>query len=117
MLAIAVPGLIALTAVFGTGAAPAPADELSSVSCVTSRYCVAVGTDLNGASNGTGVPLIQTWNGSAWKTVATKPLGAKDFPELLGVSCASVTACVAVGFYLTGTGKAVPFAEIWNGKA
>jgi hypothetical protein len=58
MRAVVVSGLIALTALFSTAAAaavavpaaagqaraaaaPAPLDERLSVSCVTSRYCVA----------------------------------------------------------------------------
>ena len=125
-------GLIALTAVLGAGAsvavaspataeparatvAPAPARELYGVSCVSSKNCVAVGTDQN-AYDGRGGPLTQTWNGKTWKTSPMKlPKGAIA-GQLFSVSCASATACVAVGLYLNGSDTGVPLAETWNGK-
>jgi hypothetical protein len=141
MRTIAASGLIALTAMLGVAAstavaspataaqrpaaaspaktakAPPPANQLYGVSCASSKYCVAVGLNENaeGSVKGGGA-LIQTWNGKTWKSVAPKaPKGAQS-AELLGVSCKSAVACVAVGLYLNPSGNAVPLAEIWNGK-
>ena len=36
--------------------------------------------------------------------------------QLLGVSCRSAAACVAVGLYLNHNGNGVPLAETWNGR-
>jgi hypothetical protein len=141
MRTIAAAGLIALTAMLGVAAstavaspataaprpaaaspagaakAPPPANQLFGVSCVSSRYCVAVGLNENAEESVKGGgALIQTWNGKAWKSVAPKaPKGALS-AQLLGVSCKSPIACVAVGDYLNAGGNGVPLAEIWNGK-
>jgi hypothetical protein len=132
MRTIAAAGLIALTAVLGTAAgaavavpaaagqvrttaASASAGQLLSVSCATSRYCVAVGVSGKITANGGAVPLIETWNGRAWKIVATKLLAA-GIPVLLGLSCRLATDCVAVGFYDNRSDQGVPITETWNGK-
>lgn len=78
--------------------APSGTSELTSVSCVTSTFCQAVGPNtLSGALGGTA-PLIETWNGSAW-AIASSPVAAVagESQLLAGVSCASVSSCVAVG--------------------
>jgi hypothetical protein len=141
MRTIAASGLIALTAMLGVAAstavagpataaqrpaaaspagaakAPPPANVLFGVSCVSSKYCVAVGVNENAEESVKGGgALIQTWNGKTWKSVAPKaPKGAMS-AQLLDVSCRSVTACVAVGDYLNAGGTGVPLAEIWNGR-
>lgn len=138
MRTIAASGLIALTAMLGvaasvtvagpatatTTAAPAkaakaapPANELFGVSCVSSKHCVAAGLNENAETSVKGGgALIQTWNGKSWSTVAPKaPTGALS-ATLLGVSCTSTTACVAVGVYLNPSGFGVPLAERWNGR-
>ena len=101
----------------GPTKAPPPANELFGVSCVSSKYCVAVGVNENAeiTVKGGGA-LIQTWNGKTWKSVAPMaPPGALS-TELLSVSCKSATACVAVGVSLDGSGNGVPLAETWNGR-
>jgi hypothetical protein len=147
MRTIAASGLIALTAMLGVAAstavassataaqrpaaassasaakpaepakAPPPANQLFGVSCVSSKYCVAVGLNENAEESVKGGgALIQTWNGKTWKSVAPKaPKGALS-AQLLGVSCKSAIACVAVGVFLNASGTGVPLAEIWNGK-
>jgi hypothetical protein len=53
---------------------------------------------------------------SAWKIVATPtPKGAKSV-QLAGISCISVTTCIAVGFYTNSSGVTVTLAERWNGS-
>ena len=136
MRTIAASGLIALTAMLGVAASaavagpatasqttasqtraasPPPAKQLFGVSCVSSKYCVAVGLNQNAEGN-RGGGLIQTWNGKNWKTVAAlTPKGGLS-SELLGVSCKTTTACVAVGLYLNSGGSGVPLVEAWNGR-
>jgi len=142
MRTIAASGLIALTAMLGVAASTAvassataaprpaaaspappppprmlPATQLYGVSCVSLKYCVAVGTNSDAAvsANGDGA-LIQTWNGKTWKTVVPKSPKAGRSTQLHGVSCKSAIACVAVGVYLNRTGTTVPLIETWNGK-
>jgi hypothetical protein len=139
MRTIAASGLIALTAMLGVAAstavagpatagqipasaapakAPPPANQLFGVSCVSARYCVAVGVNENAEDSVKGGgALIQTWNGKTWKSVAPRaPKGALS-AKLLSVSCKSAGACVAVGVYLDSSGDGVPLAETWNGRA
>jgi hypothetical protein len=58
----------------------------AAVSCVSARWCLAVGTDSQ--------PHMQavTWDGDRWGAPVTGPLG-----ELTKVACASPTRCLALG--------------------
>ena len=42
------------------------------------------------------------------------PAGART-SQLSGVSCTSPTACVAVGWYLSTSGRQLDLSELWNG--
>jgi len=68
-------------------------DVLTGVSCLSLSHCTAVGD--YAALNGTSPPLIENWNGTAWKLVA----GATGNGELDSVACTGGSACVAVGSY------------------
>ncbi len=86
---------------------------LSGVSCTSPEACIAVGYFTNRA--GVGVTLAERWNGSRWAIQRTpNPAGATS-SLLFGVSCASRTACTAVGSVTNRAGTAVPLAERWNG--
>jgi hypothetical protein len=89
--------------------------ELIAVSCPSREDCMAVGLY---ARTAVITPLAEQWNGSRWQVQpAAAPI---DSPaaSLHGVSCASPTACIAVGFsYLRGESPSVPLAEAWNGSA
>lgn len=61
----------------------------NGISCTGARSCVAVG------GNGCGGPLAEVWNGRVW-SVADRGLPACR-PYLQSVSCASGSACLAVG--------------------
>ena len=82
-------------------AAPAlPQYDLTSVSCPTDNFCVAVGA----GGFGTGAPLAVSWDGVRWvrDTVPPSPTlvvrGAiAPSPILDSVSCAAGGSCVAVG--------------------
>jgi hypothetical protein len=49
--------------------------------------------------------------------MVTRGLVASEEMEsrLLGVSCTSSTACIAVGYYKNSSEVVVPLAERWNG--
>jgi hypothetical protein len=77
--------------------------ELSAVSCPSATRCFAVGHYFTRSGS---VALAETWNGARW---AVQPLpGAVSNTFLLGVSCVTPRACVAVGSYGT---------EVWNGTS
>jgi hypothetical protein len=69
---------------------PAGAD-LAAVSCTTSSACTAVGSTSDG-------PFAVRWDGTAW-TIQSLPMTANS--RLFGVSCPTLTMCMAVGPRLT----------------
>jgi hypothetical protein len=102
-------------------------DELEGVSCSAPKTCTAVGklnnTEVNHTEFGAGrEALVERWNGTSWTVQeATNPEGrAKDeglsFWSLSKVSCASETACVAVGNYGNGNGTTLLLGEYWDGS-
>jgi hypothetical protein len=66
-----------------------PGNGLSSISCLSVRFCL--GVTVNSAL---------TWNGSSWR-VRRLP-GFFGRPGLVAVSCASERLCMAVGNYVAG---------------
>jgi hypothetical protein len=84
---------------------------LSGVSCVSRRFCIAVG------STGLQIAAAMLWNGSTWRRL-TLPL-VKWGPTLTAVSCAAARSCTAVGSYdvhETGVADLRPLAERWTGR-
>jgi hypothetical protein len=84
-------------------------DGLSSVSCVTRRYCEAVGT-YSTSSDTRG--LIETWNGHAWKIQRLSQPSSGDV-NVLAVSCAARLSCISVG---QRSGEPASLIERWNGR-
>jgi hypothetical protein len=90
-----------------------------SVSCTSASACTAVGN--YSETKGNTLPLVERWNGTAWKleTVASVPPkeGTFTLDELLSVSCSTSTSCVAVGEYTTYESKNIHqvLIESWNG--
>jgi hypothetical protein len=85
--------------------------HLLRVSCTSATACTAVGNSSNGT---TRVTLAERWNGTRWSIQHTpNPAGGSN-STLDGVSCASATACTAVGGSFDGT-PGVTLAERWNG--
>ncbi len=82
--------------------------QLDGVTCTSGSACTAVGEYYSGTAQ---VTLAERWNGTKWSLQTTpNPTGAPD-SGLLGVSCTSKSACIAVGFaYAYAT-----LAERWNG--
>jgi hypothetical protein len=84
-------------------AVPSSSASVNSVSCVSAKFCDAVGQG-----------SAYVWNGSAW--TAQTLAGSAGTGNLQGVSCTSRTFCEAVGEY-NNSGSVVPVAARWNGKA
>ena len=88
--------------------------ELFGVSCVSMTACTAVGYT---NSAGKYVTLVERWNGSSWSVRQTPNPAGATFSKLSGVSCASTTACTAVGHYTNRARVEVTLAERWNGSS
>ena len=90
------------------------ASYFNGVTCTSSSACTAVGNYVTSA--GGSAPLVEQWNGSAWSVQsAPTPSGATG-AFLQSVSCTSTSACISVGYYLTG-GTYQLLAEGWNGTS
>lgn len=105
--------------------APAPnvnaseKSSLNSVSCVSSTYCMAVGT--SGAATATSATqtLALLWDGVSW-TLSQSPNTAVDRSNSLrGVVCVSVGNCLAVGSGAFGLVTSIgnyPLMIRWDGN-
>jgi hypothetical protein len=97
-------------------AAPPGATDnyLTSVSCPSASFCMAVGNRQDSA--GGEANLAEIWNGTSWVLSATPDLagqsGTTAYSQLSSVSCVSASFCEAVG-----TGPNGPDAALWNGKS
>ncbi|HEX4163080.1 MAG TPA: hypothetical protein VHZ05_11315, partial [Acidimicrobiales bacterium] len=79
---------------------------LSSISCVSSASCVAVGSvSVGGRSH----PLVDTLSGGKWTALQLTPPGGATDASLGGIQCFSGTSCLAVGSSspLSGAGSAL----------
>ena len=87
---------------------------LAGVSCPSRSACIAAGRRQDGLSI---LTLAEAWNGTSWRIQDT-PNPAGTFGSVLrDVSCASASACTAVGSYDQGPfGPRAPLAEAWNGS-
>jgi len=100
-----------------TGQAVAPPLEsfstiLGTVSCGTSS-CQAVGYYNTPTAQDA---LAESWDGTSWTLETTPFLGSNKTGAFGGVSCASNSACTAVGQETTsGNPAATLLDEYWNG--
>lgn len=82
---------------------------LQAVACTTPAACTAVGD----------FGSIERWNGHTWSLqpgLLTPPGSGGSYARFLsGVSCPSVTSCVAVG-NASGVSTTLPVAGVWNGQ-
>ncbi len=92
--------------------ASATASQLLALACTSSTLCRAVGSY---TESGTTKTLAMNWNGTAWSIVtSTNVSGAKE-TVLQGISCASSTFCLAVGYSVNSESKKQQMAEKHNG--
>jgi hypothetical protein len=97
--------------------AGAQVSVLSAVSCSSGRACTAVGSQTSSLSS-PGSALAERWNGQSWGIQPTAKVNGATSPQLYGVSCASASACTAVGTaFDTAGSRDVNLAEAWNGKS
>jgi hypothetical protein len=88
--------------------------NLAAVSCKSATSCVVVGGYLTLAGVGAERPYALTWNGKSLTPTAAPPVPKNGgLASLTGVSCISVTSCVAVGDSRGGAGPLM--METWNG--
>ena len=90
-----------------------PTGQLFWVSCPAADSCMAVGTYTK--PSGLGVNLAEQWNGHSWRVLPMPNPRGTVVSNLLGVSCASASACTAVGTVNAFSASAKPQAERWNG--
>jgi hypothetical protein len=95
---------------------PATSSQFTSVHCVTSTNCVAVGQYGSVVSTR---PLVERWNGTAWSLVPSPRPAGIAVSGLASVWCTSNTFCVAVGSSFVSTADSSAertLVERWNGK-
>lgn len=86
---------------------------LNSVSCSSSRFCVAVGAYRT--SSRAVEPIIEQESGSTW-TLVRSPEPPSGESQLNSVSCVSRTFCIAVGQDAAPSHGWRKITEAWNGK-
>ncbi len=86
--------------------------QLDQVACTAANACTAVGYYTH---EGTTSTLVEHWNGTEWAIQKSPNPSGSTNVQLHGVSCASSSACTAVGYYLTGSGTQAALGERWNG--
>ena len=93
---------------------PNPTGEnntLNSVVAISANDVWAVGNAFN-TGNATSQALIEHWNGTKWKIVAS-PHPGPDFSVLNGIDALSATATWSVGDYLNTSGSYQTLAEFY----
>ena len=91
-----------------------PDGQLLAVACPTSATCFAVGHYYDSITF--PKTLIEQWNGTSWKLVASPNPAGATFSQLSGISCPTATSCFAVGF-VTGSADPKTLVERWNGTS
>jgi subtilisin family serine protease len=97
-----------------SGSQTGMAGQVTDVSCTAANACTGVGRQYSWSDP----PQVVRWNGFSWtKQTAATPSERTGFAQ--GVSCASATSCVMVGYTATTKEptKTLPLAEIWNGSS
>jgi hypothetical protein len=85
------------------------------VSCASAASCFAVG--YYEVHAGRSLPLVERWNGRRWSVQHVPMHHRAKHGDLMGISCASPVACVAVGSSSVHPGGASKLLlERWNGR-
>lgn len=91
------------------------ATALVDVSCTSASNCFAVGNS-QATPTSPAVTLIERWNGSSWKIVASPNAANATGSYLYAISCVGVR-CFAVGNYTSANTAGSTLIESWNGTA
>jgi hypothetical protein len=93
-----------------------PHAAFNGISCRSKSFCIAVGYVHIGSGRIKQTTLAELWDGSRWSVLATPNPAATRSNELLGISCTSRVACVAVGdSQHSGGSRSFTLAERWDG--
>jgi hypothetical protein len=84
---------------------------LASVSCPSTRFCMAIGTSTKGTQN--EVPRAYAWDAKGWALQAVPTPTGSTTNYLNSVTCPTAKWCMAVGGY----DNHKDLAEVWNGTA
>lgn len=92
-------------------------NELLSVACPTTDFCVGVGSYESRTVGTAG--LIDVWNGTTWSTVADPgvPSDGWGSNQLSSVTCSSPSSCTADGEYESRTVGTGGLVDVWNGTS
>lgn len=94
--------------------------KLVAVSCPADNACTAVGSYGDPSGDLPSFPLVERWKGRRWQIqnspTPTPHVNSGAYIELLGVSCASRSACIAVGDSIDLAEDVYPRIERWNGR-
>lgn len=98
--------------VTATGPAGAAFSALDDVACPTTRFCLAVG--FSGPAR-IFQDTAYTWiNGTTWRRITVpRPHRARN-SALGGLACFDARNCMAVGNYVSASGRFPPFAVRWH---
>lgn len=88
---------------------------LAAVSCPAASSCVAAGYYIGRA--GAIVPLAEERRDGGWTAASPPSPAGAQAARLYALSCASVSACEAVGEYVNPAGDGRPLAEAWRSGA
>lgn len=75
--------------------------DLTSVSCVTAKWCRAIGSSYVTPGGGAYRSLIESWNGSSWSLVIGPGTNTGN-SQRLSISCVSLRNCMVVGAQESG---------------
>ena len=87
---------------------------LNGVAAISPNNVWAVGSYGNGSG---GFTLVEHWDGTKWKVVASPNVNASPSEELLGVAAISSNNIWAVGDYYTASHIQQSLIEHWDGKS
>ncbi len=94
--------------------------QLSDVSCVSARACMAIGVSTTTVKSGKltlteSHPLTETWNGSRWAIRPFPSLRGAVSAAIVAVSCSSARACTATGGSVNSAGGETAVVANWTG--
>ena len=98
---------------------------VTSVSCVATTFCLAVGQSADVLQCISGVPgclssarpLVMSWDGTSWSEASNTGLAGLRAGRLSGLACATRTWCVAVGYTAIDFNHFLPFTAVWKGSS
>jgi hypothetical protein len=89
-----------------------PGIGVDAVSCATVSHCEVAGAYGSNGGQSDPNPIAEVWNGKSWHV---QPMIAQRGGVIRALSCASTTACIAVGSFEFGQGAAGALAQRWDG--